>query len=87
MRTTVPVEPLVGDDDVAAAGEHEQRLARGVGLAHRRDELVLVGRLDEPAGRAAEPQRRQRGERRQEPAGAAVPSPTGQLTPVPPRPQ
>ena len=31
-----PVEPLVGDDDVAAAREHEHGLAGVVGLAHER---------------------------------------------------
>ena len=60
-RTTVPSKPVVGDDDVAAAGEHEQRLAGGVGRAHDRDELVL-GRAPSTsrARRAAEAQRRQR---------------------------
>jgi hypothetical protein len=81
------VEPLVGHDDVAATREHEDRLAGRVGLTDGGDEVVLVRGLDEPARRPAEPQGGQRGERRQEPAGAAVPSPTGQLTPVPPMPQ
>ena len=54
-----PGEPLVGDDDVAAAREDEHRLAGLVGRPHVRDELVLGGGLDEPARRTAQSQRRE----------------------------
>ena len=57
-------EALVGDDDVAAAGQHEQRLVRDVGFAHERHELALGRRVDEPRRRAAEAQRRQLAQRR-----------------------
>jgi hypothetical protein len=57
-------EPLVGHHDVAAAGEDEQRLAAGVGLAHRRHDLVLRGRGDETGGRAAQAQGGELGESR-----------------------
>jgi hypothetical protein len=56
-------EARVGDDDVAASGEHEQWLAGGVGRAHRSDDVLLRARLQQAPGRAAEPQRRQLAER------------------------
>ena len=52
-------EAVVGDDDVAAAGQHEQGLAGRVGLADRRDEFLLGGGLHEPPRRAAEAQGRE----------------------------
>ena len=51
------VEAVVGDDEVAAAAEHQHRLAGVVGGRHRVDELGLGGRLDPARGRTAEPQR------------------------------
>ena len=57
-------EAVVGHHHVAAAGQHEHRLAGGVGLPDGRDELVLGVRLDEAAGRAAQAEGRQIGELR-----------------------
>src|SRR6185369_7721017 len=51
------VEPLVGDDKVAAAAQDQQRLAGHVGGPHRVDELVLGSGPDEAAGWAAEADR------------------------------
>jgi hypothetical protein len=47
--------PLIGDHDVAPAGEDEQRLLRPVDLAHRGDQLALVVDTQQARGRAAQP--------------------------------
>src|SRR5262249_18565369 len=51
-------EPLVGDDDVAAAGEHQDRLALLVGTSYGIDEVGLRGRAHPGAGRTSEPESR-----------------------------
>ena len=56
-------EALVGDDDVAAAGQDEQRLAGGVGARTASTSSSSVRASTTAPGRAAEPQRRQLGER------------------------
>src|SRR4051794_16181915 len=55
-------EALVGDDDVAAAREQEQRRAGAVRAADLGDERLLVAGRDEPPGGAAEAQGREVGE-------------------------
>ena len=50
MRTTVPGEALVGDDDVRAAGEHEQRLAGPVGRGRRPRSTRLLARAPRRSG-------------------------------------
>ena len=57
------VEALVGDHQVAAPAEHEQRLAGGVGVADRGDHVGLGVDLHQSAGRPAEAQRGEVGER------------------------
>ena len=57
-------EALVGDDEVAAPAEHEQRLTALIGGADPGDDLRLGGRLDQPAGGTAEAQRGVARERR-----------------------
>ena len=54
---------LVRDHDVRAAAEQEQRFARGVRGTHGFDDLRRRPRHQEPARRAAHPQRGVRGER------------------------
>ncbi len=49
-------EALVGDHHVAAAAEHEHRLAGGVGRAHRVDQLGLGLGPDPGPRRSAEPE-------------------------------
>ena len=51
-----PVEALVGDHQVAAAAEDQQRFAAAVGLADRVDHLGLALGHHQPAGRAAQAQ-------------------------------
>ena len=51
------LEAAVGDDQVAAAAEHEHRLAGGVGVDQRVGQLGLGGRPHPPLGGAAEPER------------------------------
>jgi hypothetical protein len=57
-------EALVGDHDVAAAREDQQRVAGGVGLPDGAEKLVLGRGRHEAPGRAAEAQRRQVGQTR-----------------------
>ena len=66
-------EAGVGDDQVRAAGQDQQRLALRVGGADRGDHRVLVLRHDEPAGRAAEAQRREIGQQRHPGQGTGPP--------------
>ena len=55
--TTRAGEAVVGDDQVGAAAQHQDRLTGGVGGGHRLDHLVLGGGAH-PAGRGtAEPER------------------------------
>ena len=54
-----PVEARVGDQEVRAAPEHQQRLAVGVGRADRVEQLGLGRRLDVPPRRTADAQRRE----------------------------
>ena len=53
------LEAGVGDEQVGAAGEHEQRLARLVGRPHGLHDLVGVGGGDEPARGTPDAHRRQ----------------------------
>ena len=55
--TTVPAKPVVGDDQVAAAGEHEHGLAGlvGAGVRRRRSSSSVVARA--PARGAGPPSR------------------------------
>ena len=48
---------LVGDDEVAAATEHEQRLTALIGRLDLGHDRRLGGRLDQPARGTAETQR------------------------------
>jgi len=57
------VESLVGDDQVAAAAQDQDRLAPAVGGAHRGDHVRVGGRLGEPRRRAAQAQGGAAGER------------------------
>src|SRR5690606_16140897 len=57
------VDAVIGADDVRAAPQHEPVLARGPHLARRLHELLARRRLEELPGRAADPQRRELGER------------------------
>jgi hypothetical protein len=51
-------EALVGHDEVAAAAEHEHRLAHGVRVPHRGDDLVVRLGFDEARGGSADAKRR-----------------------------
>ena len=61
-------EARVGDHEVRAARDDQQRRARLVGRAHGGDDGRLVGRLHEAAGRPAKAQRGQLGEHGGHPA-------------------
>ena len=56
------VEPGVGDDEVAAAADDQDRIAGLIGDAHRVEKVSLGRDLEHGPGRPAEPQRRQLGE-------------------------
>ena len=56
---TVPGEALVGDDEVRAARQHEQRLAGAIGFADGVDQRLLARGLEVAARGAAEAQGRQ----------------------------
>ena len=49
-------EAVVRDDEVAAPAEDEEGVTGLVGRPDQRDEFVVAGGLDEPAGGAAESQ-------------------------------
>ncbi|GAA2298877.1 hypothetical protein GCM10010376_13380 [Streptomyces violaceusniger] len=48
------VEALVGDDQIAAAADHQQRGPGRVGRADRGDDLVVGRGREQPVGRSAE---------------------------------
>jgi hypothetical protein len=57
-----PVEPVIGQDQIASAAEHKHRLSAAVRLSDDLDEFVLGARLAKCQGRTAQPQRRVRRE-------------------------